>query len=343
MTIAAIHCPACGTEYPHFPLEFVQEQGTRFNCAHCGIDYLAFPSGLTVQAPKADDPRAALLEPVVIHGWDADRVQERQARQADALGIPVVFRDPLPHGGPGPGPEMVLIPSGIYLMGSPADEPERDDDEGPQHQVTIARPFAIGRYALTFANWGAVAAVVGGYGPADDQGWGSGARPVINVSWEGTQTYLDWLAGLTSQDYRLPSESEWEYACRAGTTTRFNTGHIITTSQANFDGNYPAEGCPEGKYLRQTAAVGSYLPNPFGLCDMHGNILEWVADCWNESYIDAPTDGSAWMAGDCGCAVLRGGSWNDSGMGIRSAIRYSGDRGICDNIVSFRVARSVTL
>ena len=281
-----------------------------------------------------------ILEPVDIHGWDADRVQDRQRRQAEALGIPVIFRDQLADGSP--GPEMVLIPSGIYLMGSPADEPERSDTEGPQHQVTIAKPFAIGRYVLTFAEWDAFAAATGGYRP-DDEGWGRGARPVINVSWDDAQGYLRWLAGQTSQDYRLPSESEWEYACRAGTTTRFNTGHIITTDQANFDGNFPAEGCPDGRYLEKTAPVGSYAPNGFGLCEMHGNVWEWVADCWNDSYIGAPTDGSAWLTGDCGRALLRGGSWHFLGRSLRSAYRNNGDRGRRSYFMGFRVARSVTL
>ena len=340
MTIAAIHCPACSTPYPHFPMEFVQEQGTRFNCANCGIDYLAFSSGLTVQAPIADDPREAILEPVVIHGWDADRVQERQARQADALGIPVVFRDRLADGSP--GAEMVLIPSGIYIMGSPADEPERSDDEGPQHQVIIPRPFAIGRFALTFDEWDAYALATGGYRPWDED-WGRGSHPVINVSWKHAQQYLRWLVSQTGQDYRLPRESEWEYACRAGTTTRFHTGDCITTDQANFNGNNPAEGCPEGRYPEQTTPVGGYPPNLLGLHDMHGNVFEWVADCWNDSYIGAPGDGSAWMAGDCGRAVLRGGSWGSIGGFVRSAYRYFRDRGYRYGSRGFRVARSVTL
>lgn len=281
-----------------------------------------------------------ILEPVDIHGWDADRVQDRQRRQAEALGIPVIFRDRLADGSP--GPEMVLIPSGIYLMGSPADEPERGDSEGPQHQVTIAKPFAIGRYALTFAEWDAYAAATGGYQP-DDKDWGRGARPVINVNWDDAQGYLRWLAGQTKQDYRLPSESEWEYACRAGTTTWFNTGHIITTDQTNFDGRRSAEGCSKGKLPGKTAPVGSYAPNTFSLCEMHGNVYEWMVDCWNESYIGAPTDGSAWMTGDCGRAVLRGGSWDFNDFGLRSAFRYGAPRVSRGDFIGFRVARSVTL
>ena len=340
MTPTEIICPNCDHVHGFFLSECLQEQGTRFNCANCGIDYLAFPSGLTVQAPIADDPREAILEPVVIHGWDADRVQERQARQADAIGIPVVFRDRLADGSP--GPEMVLIPSGIFIMGSPPDEPARGKAEGPQQQVIIPRPFAIGRYALTFAEWDVYADKTDGYRP-EDESWGRGARPVINVSWENAQDYLRWLSSQTGQDYRLPSESEWEYACRAGTMTRFNTGDCITTDQANFNGNNPAEGCPEGRYLEQTTPVGSYLPNLFGLHDMHGNVFERVADCWNDSYIGAPGDGSAWMAGDCGRAVLRGGSWYDYGWLVRSAARSYGNRGTRIINRGFRVARSVTL
>ncbi len=279
-----------------------------------------------------------VFEPVDIHGWDADRVQERQRKQAEALGLSVIFRDTLADGSP--GPEMVLIPSGIYLMGSPADEPERIEDEGPQHQITIPKPFAIGRYALTFAEWDVYADKTDGYRP-EDEGWGRGARPVIKVSWEDAQGYLRWLSSQTGQEYRLPSESEWEYACRSGTTMRFNTGNCITTDQANFRGTTPAQGCPVGISRNETTPVGSFSPNAFGLYDTHGNVWEWVQDCWNTNYEGAPTNGSVWEKGDCSRAVLRGGPWIIGGSRQRSASRNWDTRSGRYATVGFRVTRSV--
>jgi formylglycine-generating enzyme required for sulfatase activity len=171
----------------------------------------------------------------------------------------------------------------------------------PQHQVTIGEPFGVGRYEVTFDEWDAC--VKGGgcndYKPSD-QGWGRGRRPVINVSWDDAQAYVAWLSKKTGQPYRLPSEAEWEYAARAGTTSRYWWGNDVPTSkQANF-----------GDHVNKTSKVGSYPANPWGLHDMNGNVWEWVEDCWNESYEGAPNDGSAWPSGDCGRRVRRGGSWN---------------------------------
>jgi formylglycine-generating enzyme required for sulfatase activity len=167
------------------------------------------------------------------------------------------------------------------------------------------------------------------------------ALNALDHAWHDAQEYVGWLSNQTGRDYRLPSESEWEYATRAGTTGRFNTGDCITTDQANFMGTSPAVGCPTGIYREQTLPVGSFAPNAFGLYDTHGNAWEWVQDCGNGNYVGAPTDGSAWMTGDCTSAVLRGGDWFDWGQLARSAQRLTRARSDHGFNHGFRVARSV--
>lgn len=239
-------------------------------------------------------------------------------------------------------PTMVAIPAGSFTQGSPVSEPQSNSDERPQRTVNVPA-FATGQHEVTFAEWDACVAGGGcSYNPGDE-GWGRGDRSVVNVSWNDAQAYVAWLSAETGHDYRLPSESEWEYATRAGTTGRFNTGDCITTDQANFRGTSPAQGCPSGVYRQETLPVGSFAPNAFGLYDTHGNVWEWVQDCWNGSYDGAPTDGSARMSGDCGRAVVRGGSSNSYGELLRSAYRIRNFRGNRDFNVGFRVARSVTL
>ena len=239
-------------------------------------------------------------------------------------------------------PTMVVIPGGSFVQGSPASDPDSWDIERPQRTVNLPT-FAIGRTAVTFAQWDACVADGGCQNSPDDDGWGRGNRPVIDVSWNDAQQYVTWLSNRTGQEYRLPSESEWEYATRAGTTGRFNTGDCITTEQANFDGRSPAQDCPMGVFRGQSLPVGTFAPNPFGLYDTHGNVAEWVQDCWNPNYDGAPTDGSAWMMGECSLAMLRGGSWASIGTWVRSAERgwlFRSDRG---NFTGFRVARPVDL
>jgi hypothetical protein len=171
---------------------------------------------------------------------------------------------------------MVVVPAGSFTMGSPPSEEGRSDSEGPQHRVTIARPFAVGKFEVTFAEWDACVAAGGCSHRPGDQGWGRGNRPVIDVSWNDiTQQYLPWLSRKTGKTYRLLSEAEWEYAARAGTTTAFSTGRTITPEQANFDGNYTYGGSAKGVYRSKTVEVGSFPPNAFGLFDMHGNLWEW--------------------------------------------------------------------
>ena len=246
-------------------------------------------------------------------------------------------------------PEMVVIPPGSFRMGSPASEKDRDDDEGPQHRVTFRKPFAVGKYEVTFQEWDACVADGGcnGYRPSD-QGVGRGNRPVINVSWNDAQAYLRWLSRKSGAEYRLLSEAEWEYAARAGTTPPFHFGSTISPDQANYDGRwtYRLVGAErvyreEGVWRYKTVPVGNFPSNAFGLHDVHGNVWEWVEDCYNGSYAGAPSDGAAWTVGDCSQRVLRGGSWLNAPRLVRSANRNrlgTSGRFILDG---FRVARTL--
>ena len=233
-------------------------------------------------------------------------------------------------------PEMVVVPAGSFKRGSPSGEPGRDDDEGPVHVVRIATPFAVGVYAVTFAEWDACveAGGCGGYSPADE-GWGRGRRPVINVSWEDAKAYVAWLSEQTGQRYRLPSESEWEYAARAGTNTAYSWGNEIGMGQACCNG------CGSQWDSRMTAPVGSFEANAWGLHDMHGNVWEWVEDRWHGNYRRAPSNGSAWMRGYSSERVLRGGSWGYGPSFLRAAIRFRGTTGIRNYGGGFRVARTL--
>jgi formylglycine-generating enzyme required for sulfatase activity len=258
-------------------------------------------------------------------------------------------------------PELVVIPRGEFMMGST--EPERRwaiehgsqrewvDWEKPQHRVALPEPFAVGKHPVTrgqFASFVEATAhdMSGGcwiwtgrkFEKSSTADWCAPGfaqtdhHPVVGVSWDDAKAYVEWLGTETGQPYRLLSEAEWEYACRAGTTTRYSWGdELATPEQANF-----------GQKKGGTTAVGTYPPNPFGLHDMHGNVWEWVEDCWNESYAGAPKDGSAWTSGDCSRRVLGGGSWDDLPWFLRSASRdrnYSVDR---VNVTGFRVARTLS-
>ena len=229
-------------------------------------------------------------------------------------------------------PELVVVPSGSFLMGSPSGESGRYDNEGPVHRVTISRAFAVGVYEVTFGEWDACVSGggCGGYRP-DDEGWGRGHRPVINVSWVDAKAYVRWLSRETGEEYRLLSESEWEYVARGGATGPYHYGSSLTSSRANY-----------GRNNGGTVRVGRYVPNGFGLHDVHGNVWEWVEDCWHGDYVGAPRDGSAWtVGGDCERRVLRGGSWLNSPRGLRSAIRNWYTTGLRLSDDGFRVARTL--
>lgn len=228
-------------------------------------------------------------------------------------------------------PALVAIPPGRFRMGSPDEEPGHEDCEYPVREVTIAHGFALGRTPVTFAEWDAFAAATGGWRPPDE-GWGRGARPVVNVSWTDAMAYCAWLSAREGRVFRLPTEAEWEYAARAGGATAYPWGEGIGERRAN---GIDAGGAEGG--LR-TTEVGRFAPNAFGLYDMVGNVWEWVADCWNEFYVNAPSDGSAWLAGDCTRRVLRGGSWADVPRLLRCAARNRNGRDFRCNDYGFRVA-----
>ncbi|MBY0564002.1 MAG: SUMF1/EgtB/PvdO family nonheme iron enzyme [Hyphomonadaceae bacterium] len=265
--------------------------------------------------------------------WRAPPAVEQQATQIEAF-------SPQPQApqGPRPGdtlrdcpncPEMVVIDGGLFQMGSPSNEPGRNRDEGPQREVSIA-PFAISRTEVTFAQWDAClgGGGCGGFSPMD-QGWGRGNQPVVGVTWQQTQQYLDWLndqaGGLR---YRLPTEAEWEYVARAGATTAYAFGARITTRQATFRAQRPDP-------------VGSHPANAFGVFDMHGNVGEWVEDCYAPNYQLAPIDGGAVRLAPCPRRVIRGGSYLDREPPLRAAARRSARPNDRAPSTGFRVVRTL--
>ena len=226
-------------------------------------------------------------------------------------------------------PEMIVLAGGLYTMGSPANETGRGRDEGPQREVSIS-PFAMGKYEITFAQWDACLAGGGcnGYSPPD-HGWGRGNRPVTNVSWEDAQSYLQWLnTEIGAQRYRLASEAEWEYAARAGVGAAYAYGPRVTLTQATYR-------------ARQTTAAGEHEANAFGLFDVHGNVSEWVEDCYAPTYDLAPIDGAAVQADDCRRRVYRGGGFADQAPVLRAAARRSAAGDARLQGVGFRVARAL--
>lgn len=224
-----------------------------------------------------------------------------------------VFRDTLKDGSQ--GPEMVVIPAGSFVMGSPEEEREHKKVEVPQHRVTFRKLFMMGKYAVTFAEYDQYCASIGRDQP-DDEDWGRENRPVINVNWDDAVAYCEWLSAQTDKRYRLPSEAEWEYAARAGTTTAYWWGDTVGKNRAHCDG------CGSEWDREQTAPVGSFYANAFGLHDMSGNVSEWVQDCAHWDYAGAPADGSAWEAGGvCGNRMLRGGCFYFDPGEVRSASR----------------------
>ena len=246
-------------------------------------------------------------------------------------------------------PEMVIVPAGSFTMGSPASDADRNDDEGPQHRVTISQPLAVGKFEVTRKEFERFASVTHHrteyscwtvenreWKERSGRGyWDPGYRqtdrdPVACVNWGDAQAYVAWLSRKTGKRYRLLTEAEWEYAARAGTTSSFHFGKTISIDQANY-------------YRRKTVPVGSFPSNGFGLHDMHGNAWEWVEDCWHDSYAGAPTDGSAWnTSGDCDLRIRRGGSFFNYPWILRSALRSWAATQLRSHYNGFRVARTLT-
>jgi formylglycine-generating enzyme required for sulfatase activity len=230
------------------------------------------------------------------------------------------------------GVELLRIPAGTFLMGSPESEAERYEDEGPQHEVSV-HSFYLGKHPVTNEEYGRFLEAHPEVREPDywsDRNLNQARQPVVGVSWEDAQRFAEWAGG------RLPTEAEWEYAARAGTRTAYWWGEELGRNRAN------CAGCGSEWDGKQTAPVGSFPANAFGLHDTAGNVYEWVEDCWHESYPGAPTDGSAWLesgGGDCAQRVLRGGSWSYGPGWLRSADRDWSHRDFRFNIIGFRLAQ----
>jgi len=275
------------------------------------------------------------------------------AAAADANGV---LRDPFLDGA-GQGPALVLIQTGRFQMGSPEHERRIAMAAGsqknwiaretPQHWVGIERPFAMGRYPVTVGEWRVFVKATGWqvHGEVDWEAPGfpqTDEHPVVGVTWFDALDYVAWLSAATGKRYRLPSEAEWEYACRAGTRTAFHVGDTIATTQANFDGSFTYNGGSRGDFRHGTTPAGFFPPNAWGLHDMHGNVWEWVQDVVHDNYDGAPVDGSAWeLGGDQVRRILRGGSWLYNPRYLRSALRNGYSAVLSNDIVGFRVVREL--
>jgi len=285
------------------------------------------------QRVQAD--RWATTVPPNIYGWSTERVQGLQRSVAESLGLGPVFRDPLKDGSE--GPEMVLIPPGSFLMGASESDNQASDRERPQHRVSIARPFAIGRCAVTFDEYDRFCAATSRAKPSD-KGWGRSRHPVINVSWSDSVAYYTWLSEQTGRHYRLPTEAEWEYAARAGTTTRWSFG-----DDEGALGDYAWFDTNSGSLLsRKTHPVGEKRPNPWGLYDIHGNVWEWVQDSYHGNYASASADDVEWSESCTSPGrVLRGGCWFSNAWGSRVSFRYGSDPDNRSDVFGLRLTQNL--
>lgn len=257
-------------------------------------------------------------------------------------------------------PAMVLVPAGTFLMGSPPNEPERSAEREDRLRVTVARPFAIGAFAVTRGEFAAFVAATGHEPDAgcffwtgttweerSDRSWlapgfaQDDRHPVTCVDLRAAKAYAAWLSARTGKTYRLPSETEREYATRAGTTTPFWWGSSIASDMANYDGTVAYADGARGEWRQRTLPVDSFRPNPWGLFNVHGNVWDWTDDCWSEANAGNPGDGSARTSGDCTWRVVRGGAWNYSPTYLRSAFRYWNLPHNRSGVQGFRVARTL--
>jgi formylglycine-generating enzyme required for sulfatase activity len=238
-------------------------------------------------------------------------------------------------------PEMVVVPKGSFIMGTPITEVDRAKGEDPLHRVTFARPFAVGRFTISFDEWDACLADGGCDGNKGDDKFGRGRMPAQGISFEAAKSYLAWLSRKVGRTYRLPSESEREYFTRAGTVTPFWFGNTLSAQNANYSASIPYASGPRGVDSKGPVVVDSYAPNPFGLYQVHGNVWEWTEDCYNKRYTeDTPTDGAPWLEGDCTKRMVRGGTWNWSADKSRAGHRGDSWFGSGN---SFRVVRTLNV
>ena len=300
----------------------VRVQG--YNGRAGGYRITAQPRGgaATSNLLPAGDPLGPWLTP----GWTPASVSSEPSNAGEGLRPRTVFKDCEEV-----CPELVVVAAGSFTMGSPAEEAGRHQGEGPRHPVAFRSAFAIGRYEVTFAEYDACVSDGGCVHRPNDQGWGRGRRPVVDVSWNDAQAYVAWLSEKTGHRYQLPSEAEWEYAARAGTSTPWHTGRAILTDDANILNAF-------GK----TVAVGAYPPNAFGLHDVHGNVNEWTLDCVDTGYVGVPNDGAAAASGNCAAQrIVRGGSFASEPVEVRSAKRYAASQNSRGPRVGFRVVRAL--
>jgi formylglycine-generating enzyme required for sulfatase activity len=310
---------------------------------------------------QAKAAAAYLVQQQRAHGGPAAPIQAGPDVPGPAPASPVagpegVLRDRFLIG-EGKGPELVLVPAGRFPMGSPEHERKIAMAAGarkawlarelPQHWVGIGKPLAMGRYPVTVGEWRAFVQATG-WRPGGEVNWEAPGfaqtelHPVVGVNRYDARQYLRWLSEATGHRYRLPSEAEWEYACRAGTKTAFSFGDTISTAQANYDGSFSYNGGACGEYRRGTTPAGMFPPNPWGLFDMHGNVWEWVQDVVHDDYEGAPLDGSAWEeGGDQARRILRGGAWLYKPCYLRSALRNGFSSALSNDIVGFRVVREL--
>ena len=332
---------------------------------------LPVPSAPPQDKTTVDEANAAAEEPPPAPAAEPQATEDAESSVSADEPAKVAAVDPAAQTGPArntlvPGsvetfrdcdlcPVMVKLPPAEFTMGSAEEEEGHQPNEGPQRLVKLSRPIAIGQFEITISDWDACVKDGGCKLQIKDEGWGRDKHPAINVSWEDISTqYLPWLSKRTGKKYRLPSEAEWEYAARASMGSDslaprfsfgndgnelcgFGNGADATAKEQNGGGT--GADCRDG--YATTAPTGSFKPNQFGLFDMHGNVWEWVEDCWNESYDNAPVDGKAWTEGDCTSRVVRGGSWNSDIPKLRSATRGWNQPSGRNRSIGFRVVREL--
>ena len=290
-----------------------------------GNDY-TYRNGLRLPAGSYQVSAMAERYSPLSETWQVSENNTRLVLELESIGPEPggTFRDPLADGGE--GPLMVVLPTGRFAMGCLSNDSDCHDTQQPVHDVILPNNFAMAVYEVSFAEYDRYVQATGARRPGDE-GRGRGNRPVINVDWEEARAYAGWLSEQTGRNYRLPTEAEWEYAARAGTTTIYSWGNEASHEQANYGQDECCEGLAQGSdRWEYTAPVGSFPANGFGLYDMHGNVWEWTQDCWHDSYRGAPTNGQDWEGangGNCDRRVVRGGSWNSAPGYLRAAARVS--------------------
>lgn len=305
------------------------------------------------QAGQGDDPRLRSFVAAVIRAMD--KAKRGRGRLGDQITLQIGPRGNerrrLTWIGDGSGfsdiegsPELVTIPAGSFVMGAPDTELMSRDCERPCRRVHIERPFAISRHPVTAAQWQKFTNSQAGAHQPPDRGWGGGSRPVVDVNYADAESYANWLTGLTGKSYRLPSEAEWEYACRADTMAPFWWGDSIHPDWANYLATSSYNDSPKGDYRARALPSDWFAANPWGLQAMHGNVWEWVSDCWHANYTHAPQNALPWGAergGDAETRVLRGGSWSDPPHMLRCAARRDAPSYARNDNKGFRVLREL--